>query len=76
MPVSCSLAYVDPQIPCVGFGSFDTVAITGFELMSSLVLHRGRDRLFLMSLAMRASRGEKPFLPTPPALPIRGTPAP
>jgi hypothetical protein len=44
VPFSFGLAYVDPQIPCVGFGYFDTVAITGFELMSSLVLRRGLER--------------------------------
>ncbi len=38
---SCGLAYVDPQHPRVGFGFHDPEAITGFELMSSLVLHFG-----------------------------------
>ena len=41
---SCGLAYVDPQIPRVGFGFHDPEAITGFELMSSLVLHFGLKR--------------------------------
>jgi len=41
VPFSCGLAYVDPQWPGVGFGFHDPCAITGFELMSSLVLHRG-----------------------------------
>ena len=41
---SCGLAYIDPQIPRVGFGFHDPEAITGFELMSSLVLHFGLKR--------------------------------
>ena len=41
---SCGLAYVDPQFPRVGFGFHDPEAITGFELMSSLVLHFGLKR--------------------------------
>jgi hypothetical protein len=41
VPFSCGLAYVDPQHPRVGFGFHDPEAITGFELMSSLVLHFG-----------------------------------
>jgi hypothetical protein len=41
---SCGLAYVDPQSPRVGFGFHDPEAITGFELMSSLVLHFGLRR--------------------------------
>jgi hypothetical protein len=41
---SCGLAYVDPQQPRVGFGFHDPEAITGFELMSSLVLHFGLKR--------------------------------
>ena len=41
---SCGLAYVDPQRPGVGFGFHDPCAITGFELMSSLVLYRGLQR--------------------------------
>jgi hypothetical protein len=44
LPFSCGLAYVDPQRPAVGFGFHDTTAITGFELISSLVLHRGLQR--------------------------------
>ncbi len=44
VPFSCGLAYVDPQRPAVGFGFHDMAAITGFELMSSLVLHRGLQR--------------------------------
>ena len=44
VPFSCGLAYVDPQQPGVGFGFHDPCAITGFELMSSLVLHRGLQR--------------------------------
>jgi hypothetical protein len=44
VPFSCGLAYVDPQRPGAGFGFHDPCAITGFELMSSLVLHRGLQR--------------------------------
>ena len=44
VPFSCGLAYVDPQRPGVGFGFHDPCAITGFELMSSLVLYRGLQR--------------------------------
>ena len=44
VPFSCGLAYVDPQHPRVGFGFHDPEAITGFELMSSLVLHFGLKR--------------------------------
>ena len=38
---ACGLAYSDPQHPRVGFGFHDMVAITGFELMSSMILHFG-----------------------------------
>jgi hypothetical protein len=38
------LVYVDPQRPLVGFGFNDTIAITGLELFSSLVLLRGFER--------------------------------
>jgi hypothetical protein len=41
---SGGLAYVDPQHPHVGFGFHDPEAITGFELMSSLVLFFGLKR--------------------------------
>jgi hypothetical protein len=44
VPFNCGLAYVDPQHPRVGFGFHDPEAITGFELMSSLVLHFGLKR--------------------------------
>lgn len=44
VPFACGLAYVDPQRPRVGFGFHDPCAITGFELMSSLVLYRGLQR--------------------------------
>ena len=44
VPFACGLAYVDPQRPGVGFGFHDPCAITGFELMSSLVLYRGLQR--------------------------------
>jgi hypothetical protein len=47
VPFSCGLAYVDPQNPGVGFGFHDPEAITGFELMSSLVLHFGLKRAAL-----------------------------
>ncbi len=43
-PFSRGLAYVDPQWPRVGFGFHDPCAITGWELMSSVVLHRGLQR--------------------------------
>jgi hypothetical protein len=38
------LAYVDPKERRVGFGFHDPCAITGMELMSSLVLYRGFQR--------------------------------
>lgn len=38
---ACGLAYSDPQHPAIGFGFMDSVKISGFELMSSLVLYRG-----------------------------------
>ncbi len=41
---ACGLAYSDPQHARVGFGYHDMVAITGFELMSSMVLHFGLKR--------------------------------
>jgi hypothetical protein len=41
---SCGLAYIDPQRPHVGFGFHDPEAITGFELMSSLILYFGFKR--------------------------------
>lgn len=41
---ACGLAYSDPQHPRVGFGFHDQVAVTGFELMSSMVLHFGLKR--------------------------------
>lgn len=44
VPFACRLAYIDPQNPRVGFGYHDPEAITGFELMSSLVLHFGLKR--------------------------------
>ena len=44
VPFSCGLAYVDPQRPYVGAGVHDTCAITGWELMSSLILQRGLER--------------------------------
>jgi hypothetical protein len=44
VPFACGLAYVDPQRPGAGFGFHDPCAITGFELMSSLVLFRGLQR--------------------------------
>lgn len=44
VPFTCGLAYIDPQHPGVGFGFHDPEAITGFELMSSLILHRGLAR--------------------------------
>lgn len=44
VPFSCGLAYVDPQHPGVDFGFHDTEAITGFVLMSSMVLHFGLRR--------------------------------
>ncbi|MBI5833799.1 MAG: hypothetical protein HZB16_16020 [Armatimonadetes bacterium] len=44
VPLSCGLAYADPQHPPIGFGFHDSIRITGFELMSSLMLHRGFER--------------------------------
>ncbi len=44
VPFSCGLAYSDPQKSYVGFGFHDSVRITGFELMSSLMLYRGLQR--------------------------------
>jgi len=44
VPFACGLAYVDPQWPGVGFGFHDPCAITGFELMSSVILYRGLQR--------------------------------
>lgn len=41
---SCGLVYIDPQSPSVGFGFHDSIRITGLELMSSLMLHRGLQR--------------------------------
>lgn len=38
------LAYSDPQTPYIGFGFHDTIRITGWELMSSLMLYRGLQR--------------------------------
>ena len=43
-PISCGLAYSDPQKTIVGFGFHDSVRITGFEMMSSLMLYRGFQR--------------------------------
>jgi hypothetical protein len=44
VPFSCGLVYIDPQFPCVGFGFHDGIAITGFELMCSLMHYRGLRR--------------------------------
>jgi hypothetical protein len=44
VPFSCGLAYVDPQHPGVDFGYHDPEAITGFVLMSSMILHFGLRR--------------------------------
>ena len=41
VPFSCGLAYIDPQHPGVDFGFHDPEAITGFVLMSSMILHFG-----------------------------------
>ncbi len=41
VPFACGLVYVDPQRPCVGYGFYDGVAITGWELMCSLIHCRG-----------------------------------
>ena len=41
---ACGLAYSDPQHPAIGFGFMDSVKISGFELLSSLVLYRGFQR--------------------------------
>ena len=44
IPFSRGLVYINPQRPRVGFGFHDPCAITGFELMSSVVLSRGLER--------------------------------
>lgn len=44
VPFACGLAYADPQKPPIGFGFHDSIKITGFELMSSLMLMRGLQR--------------------------------
>jgi len=44
VPFSCGLAYIDPQRPYVGFGFFDPNRISGFELMSSMILYKGLKR--------------------------------
>ncbi|KAA9034365.1 hypothetical protein FW778_22630 [Ginsengibacter hankyongi] len=44
VPFSCGLAYIDPQHPGVDFGFHDPEAITGFVLMSSMILHFGLTR--------------------------------
>jgi hypothetical protein len=41
VPFENGLVYNDPQNPNVGYGFYDTVAITGMELMSSLMLYKG-----------------------------------
>lgn len=46
---SCGLVYVSPNRPHITYPFHDTVAITGFELMSSVVTYRGfilADKLF------------------------------
>lgn len=48
VPFSGGLAYVDPQRPYVGAGVHDTCAITGWDLMSSLILQRGLERAVLL----------------------------
>ena len=35
------LVYIDPQKPYVGYGYHDNIAVTGYDLMTSLVMHRG-----------------------------------
>ncbi|HEY3324235.1 MAG TPA: hypothetical protein VGP72_27535 [Planctomycetota bacterium] len=44
VPFACGLAYADPQKPPIGFGFHDSIKISGFELMSSLMLYRGLQR--------------------------------
>jgi hypothetical protein len=44
VPFANGLAYADPQNPPIGFGYFDSIKISGWELMSSLVLMRGLER--------------------------------
>ena len=41
---SCGLVYMTPQNPYVGYAYHDNIAITGFDLMSSLVIHRALKR--------------------------------
>lgn len=45
---ACGLAYSDPQHPAIGFGFMDSVKISGFELMASLVLYRGLQRAVVL----------------------------
>jgi hypothetical protein len=44
VPFAQGLAYADPQDPPVGYGFEDTIRLSGFELMSSLMLLRGFER--------------------------------
>ncbi len=44
VPFANGLAYSDPQKPAIGFGYHDSIKMTGWELMSSLVLMRGLER--------------------------------
>jgi hypothetical protein len=41
---ACGLVYIDPQFPCVGYAYYDGVAITGWDLMTSLIHYRGFQR--------------------------------
>ncbi len=41
---ACGLAYADPQKPPIGYGYQDSIRITGFDLMTSIVLYRGLQR--------------------------------
>ena len=44
VPFSFGLVYSDPQEQVVGFGFYDTVRLTGLDLMTSVVTYRGLQR--------------------------------
>jgi len=48
VPFANGLAYADPQNPPIGYGYHDQIKITGWELMSSLVLMRGLERAVVL----------------------------
>jgi hypothetical protein len=48
VPFADGLAYADPQHPPIGFGFQDSIKISGWELLSSLVLFRGLQRAVVL----------------------------